>query len=128
MQLMKSESTSVNLLSEENYHIFIVPDGSPDHFYPEAAEDIIKVPETIMDKIIGVGRAYQLQFTAHVSDDLSARWRLNAQSIEWAADEIQFLIELLNDDHVNDVLHRILILMNRVMLNPRKLELAFEGP
>ena len=98
------------------------------HDEPEYAAQIVNVPETVFLRILGVANSYNLKFPSHATEDLNTRWVYSFVEVQWLVDELEFVANLLNDNHVKSAISKLTGLCSMVLSNPNKLELAVEGP
>lgn len=125
---MKYLFTSEDLEGDPEFMVAVIEAGSSRDFYPDSEAECVYVPERVMERILGVGKAYQLKFPEHASEDLSDRWAYRSGQVEWMIDELGFLQLLLNDQLLRNYLSKVIALASKVLSNPNKLELVFEGP
>ncbi|SDU31776.1 hypothetical protein [Halopseudomonas salegens] len=125
---MKHLLTEEELTGDPEFMVAVIEAGSASGVYPDSEVNLVYVPERVMERILGVAKAYQLKFPEHASRDPSVRWVYRSTQVEWVIDELEFLHSLLNDQLLNGYISKMLVLASTVLSRPHKLELAFEGP
>ena len=120
------------LLSQEDlngdpeYIVMVTEVAAPSDFYPES--DCVYIPERIIWRIIGIGKAYNLQFVKHVSPNMFDRWVYRGETLSWVNDELLFIIKLINDPVLVKCVENIMALFSKAILQPNKFQVAIEGP
>lgn len=95
---------------------------------PEEDPNTVWVPEAIMWRIIGVARAYQLNFSNHLQHDLSARTVFRFAQLDYLEDELTFLCDLLNDSVLVAYVEKILRIVSYASQRRNQLEVGVERP
>ncbi len=116
------------MLEEPEYTFAVLPAGASSSQYPESEDDGVYVPESIAECIFGVAKAYRLQFSAHMPENVSLRWEYNQSEIQWVIEEFNFLNELLNDEVLNSYIIQLIYLCKKVLRSQNRLALIVEGP
>ncbi|MGQ7272818.1 hypothetical protein [Marinobacter sp. V034] len=125
---MKYLLRAEDVADDPEFLVALMKADSDKDVYPDSEEDSVYVPERVMERILGVGSAYNLQFTKHAPNNHSDRWAYSYAQLEWIIDELGFLQSLLNDQLLNDYLSKILGLAAKARHKLNELELIFEGP
>ena len=108
--------------------VAVVPVGSLPDFYPSDESEYVAIPERIMWRIIGIAKAYDLHFSVLVSDNGYDRWVYRGPQIQTLEDELEFIFNLVNDEILREYINRIQAMVRKAIIQPNRLELAFEGP
>lgn len=123
-----------NLLDEDEfegepeYSIMVLDVSSKVDQYPENEDQIVYVSEPVFLRILGVANSYNLKFPSHATEDLNTRWVYSYVEVQWLVAELEFVANLLNDNHVKNAISKLIGLCSIVLSKPNKLELAVEGP
>ncbi|WP_416396469.1 hypothetical protein [Allohahella sp. A8] len=125
---MKFLLEQTELEGDLEYSVILVPCGSQPGFYPELHADTVYVPERVFWRIFGIGNAYNLQFSYHVSRNRSDRWVCRGDMLPWVIEELSFIHSLVNDDVLKVYVASVIDLLRKAALRPDELEVGFEGP
>ena len=115
-----------DITGDPEYMVMLTPVAVGPDYYPE--DKTIFVPERIMWRIIGIGKAYNLKFTEHISPNGFDRWVYRGQMLSWVSDELSFILTLVNDSVLNQYVGQVVELFNSAISQPNELQVAFEGP
>jgi hypothetical protein len=123
---MKYLISEDDLVGDPEFIVMLTKLGAPADYYTDA--DCVYVPERIMWRLIGIGKAYNLKFVAHVSPNSVDRWVYPGQMLSWVIDEFSFILNLVNDPVLQIYVQKIIGLFIIANSNKNQLQVVFEGP